>query len=76
MVLNGQKRSYSFRRYLCSNLTEIGYHVFALDFRGYGDSEGEPSEQGFVTDVIKLYELIRENSNSRIFLYGHSLGCG
>lgn len=55
----------------------MGYHVFALDYRGYGDSTGEPTEEGVVNDVLKLYEIIRgHNENVRLFFYGHSLGTG
>lgn len=70
-------RATPFRVELCSNLAEMGYQVFALDYRGYGDSTGSPTEDGVVHDVIKLYELVRSyNDQARIIFYGHSLGCG
>lgn len=70
-------RATPFRVELCSNLAEMGYQVFALDYRGYGDSTGSPTEDGVVHDVIKLYELVRSyNEHARIIFYGHSLGCG
>lgn len=55
----------------------MGYHVFAIDYRGYGDSEGWPSEEGTASDVIELFNLLREKKpNAKIYLYGHSLGTG
>lgn len=74
---NDRDRATPYRVELCSNLVDLGYHVFALDYRGYGDSTGEPTEDGVVKDVIKLYELVRSyNEHARIVFYGHSLGCG
>lgn len=56
----------------------MGYHVFALDYRGYGDSTGSPTEKGVVKDLLELYELVKTyaNENTKLFLYGHSLGTG
>lgn len=70
-------RAAPFRIELCSNLVDMGYHVFALDYRGYGDSTGVPTEEGVVRDLLKLYDVIlNNNEQARIFLYGHSLGTG
>jgi pimeloyl-ACP methyl ester carboxylesterase len=67
----------------------LGYHVFAVDYRGYGDSSGEPSESGVVADVIALYDLLRKYrptqlsieanriiSTGGVYFFGHSLGTG
>ena len=62
---------------LCQSLTQLGYHVFAIDYRGFGDSTGTPSETGCVNDVLNLYNFIKAIQNkSRIFFWGHSLGTG
>lgn len=54
-----------------------GYHVFALDYRGFGDSSGYPTETGVVKDVITLYKLVKlYQPDVKIFLYGKSLGTG
>jgi pimeloyl-ACP methyl ester carboxylesterase len=54
-----------------------GYHVFALDYRGYGDSGGWPSEEGTASDVIALYNvLVKHKPSAKIYFYGHSLGTG
>lgn len=59
------------------NLRKLGGHIFALDYRGYGDSTGVPTEEGVVLDVFTLYNLIMSyRPDAKIYLYGHSLGTG
>lgn len=44
---------------------------------GYGDSSGHPTESGFTTDVLALYDWAKARSgNSSILFWGHSLGTG
>ncbi len=55
----------------------MGYSVLIFDYRGYGRSQGRPSEAGTYLDVEAAWEyLIRERSisPSRIILFGRSLG--
>ena len=39
--------------------TERGYDVFAIDYRGYGKSEGRPSAEGLFEDARTGYEWLR-----------------
>jgi fermentation-respiration switch protein FrsA (DUF1100 family) len=58
-------------------LHEIGLQVFILDYRGYGLSEGSPSEQGLYKDAQAAYAhlLSRDDVNKeRITVFGRSLG--
>jgi fermentation-respiration switch protein FrsA (DUF1100 family) len=58
-------------------LLEKGLQVFIFDYRGYGKSEGRPSEPGIYKDAIAAYDyLIREENilSSNIVLFGRSLG--
>lgn len=75
---NDGDRARANRRGLCSRLaSQLGYHVFAIDYRGYGDSSGWPSEQGVVQDVIALFNFIKAmQKKSEVYLWGHSLGTG
>ncbi|CDQ58547.1 unnamed protein product [Oncorhynchus mykiss] len=58
-------------------LSAIGYHVLALDYRGFGDSTGEPTEVGLTTDTLYLYQWVKARSGSSlVVLWGHSLGTG
>lgn len=58
-------------------LSELGYHVLVPDYRGFGDSSGEPTEDGLSTDALYLYNWVKARSgNSLVVLWGHSLGTG
>ncbi len=45
---NGGDRSY--RMDWMRRLHHLGYGVFIVDYRGYGDSEGSPTEEGLYRD--------------------------
>lgn len=58
-------------------LHDLGLGVFILDYRGYGLSEGSPSEQGLYEDAQAAwaYLISREDINpERIAIFGRSLG--
>lgn len=59
-------------------LRERGYGLLALSYRGYGGNPGSPSEQGLYADARAALAYIRTQgmSDSRIILYGESLGTG
>ncbi|KAJ1645682.1 hypothetical protein IWQ61_010291, partial [Dispira simplex] len=53
-------------------------HIFALDYRGYGDSDGLPLSEDLVTlDCLTAWTYLRKHvSAHQIVVYGHSLGTG
>lgn len=56
---------------------ELGVNVLSIDYRGYGESEGEPDELGLYRDATAGYEWLRERRGipaSRIIVMGGSLG--
>lgn len=55
-----------------------GIGILALSYRGYGDSEGSPTEQGLYQDGrAALDYLIAQNIDlNNVFIYGESLGSG
>ncbi|XP_067847116.1 lysophosphatidylserine lipase ABHD12-like isoform X2 [Heptranchias perlo] len=74
---NGGSRAEGHRVELVKMLSAHGFHVLALDYRGWGDSTGEPSEAGITTDSLYLFEWTRARSRkSPVCLWGHSLGSG
>uniref|UniRef100_A0A673X7Z6 Lysophosphatidylserine lipase ABHD12-like n=2 Tax=Salmo trutta TaxID=8032 RepID=A0A673X7Z6_SALTR len=74
---NGGTRAASHRVGLIHVLSAIGCHVLALDYRGFGDSTGEPTEVGLTTDTLYLYQWVKARSGSSlVVLWGHSLGTG
>jgi len=54
---------------------ELGAGVFAFDYRGYGKSEGRPSEDGLYADGRAAHDwLLARAPRERVFLFGRSLG--
>lgn len=54
-----------------------GFGILAVDYRGYGESAGTPSEQGFYEDALAAYRYLHETlgvPTSHILIYGYSLG--
>ncbi|KAI8903522.1 Alpha/Beta hydrolase protein [Gorgonomyces haynaldii] len=54
-----------------------GMNVFMLSYRGYGQSEGTPNEQGLMLDVQAAYEFIKshpELKHTKLVVYGQSIG--
>lgn len=48
-----------------------------VDYRGYGSSEGTPSEEALVKDAMQWYGFARERLGAqKIVLFGRSLGTG
>jgi len=52
-----------------------GRAVYLVSYRGYGDSEGVPTEAGIYSDADALYELVQRNHSS-VSVIGRSLGSG
>lgn len=60
-------------------LRAIGVHILAFDWRGFGVSEGTPSEAGLYRDATAAYEYLRSERRvpaDSIIIFGHSLGTG
>ncbi len=57
---------------------QMGFNVLAYDYRGYGLSDGQPSEQGIYRDAEAAYQYLRDQGipGDRIIVYGFSLGGG
>ena len=58
---------------------DIGINLLAYDYRGFGESDGVPSEEGVYADAEAAYRFLTDSlrvTASRIILFGHSLGTG
>lgn len=58
-------------------LHEGGFNVFAVDYRGYGRSEGTPNEQATYLDAAAAYDALAARpdvDSNRIVAFGQSLG--
>jgi len=60
-----------------AGLRALGLSLLAFDYRGYGESEGAPSEAGLYRDADAAYRYLRDELRvrpERIIVFGHSLG--
>ncbi|MBT8436970.1 MAG: alpha/beta hydrolase [Gammaproteobacteria bacterium] len=51
------------------------YSVYLINYRGYGNSQGNPSERGLFSDALAIYDQLIKRHDS-IVAYGRSLGSG
>lgn len=57
----------------------LGFSVFAYDYRGYGTSQGKPSEGNAYRDIDTAYNYLTQTlriAPDRIIVYGRSVGGG
>jgi fermentation-respiration switch protein FrsA (DUF1100 family) len=55
----------------------LGLNCFIFDYRGYGKSAGEPTEQGTYLDAMAAYEWLTKTKGVKpqdIIIFGRSLG--
>ena len=74
---NGENISNAGRTEHYLRLRGLGLNVLAFDYRGYGESEGRPSEAGLYRDADAIWAFARDSlgvPSDRIVLFGHSLG--
>lgn len=77
IYFHGNAGSLAERFFWIQALVETGVDVLAVDYRGYGKSEGSPSEEGLQLDAEAVYSYAIETLEvppERILLYGKSLG--
>jgi uncharacterized protein len=75
--LHGNAGNISHRLDLASQLLKNKLQVFLIDYRGFGKSEGRPSEKGLYMDGVAAYDhLVRKEGvlPRNIVLHGHSIG--
>ncbi len=59
------------------DFTQLGFAVLIVDYRGYADNPGSPSQKWMTKDAIALWDLLTQEyqiSNEKIFIFGESLG--
>jgi uncharacterized protein len=78
LVCHGNAGNISHRLDTYAALLATGVSVFAFDYRGYGRSRGQPSEEGTYRDAQAAYEWLRRKglAGTNIVAYGGSLGGG
>lgn len=86
---NAMNRAAPFRIQSYAQFTALNVNVVAIDYRGFGDSQGTPSEEGVQRDARAAYRWIRNRQRQAghnvdgpdavlpaIFIAGQSLGTG
>lgn len=75
---HGNAGNVSRRPRVVAPLVNRGVAVLLYDYRGYGRSDGSPSENGtYIDGETMLSELVKMAGNpKRVFLFGRSLGGG
>jgi len=78
LVCHGNGGNISHRMDLYDALLREGVALFAFDYRGYGRSEGRPSERGTYLDAESAYDWLIEKGyrGEQIIALGESLGGG
>ena len=79
LYFGGNAANRTYRMLEVQVLTEAGADVLIFDYRGYGDSPGEPSEEGLARDARAVWRFateLKKIESRRIVLYGESLGGG
>jgi pimeloyl-ACP methyl ester carboxylesterase len=77
LLLHGNAGNISHRFEKLAILRDIGVDVLIIDYRGYGKSEGKPSERGLYRDAEAAYDYLTRQRGldpDRVWLYGESLG--
>jgi abhydrolase domain-containing protein 17 len=64
---------------LLQKLPGLGFNIFAYDYRGYGTSQGKPTEGHAYQDIETVYNYLTKQlsiPSQRIIAYGRSVGSG
>ncbi|WP_253449171.1 alpha/beta hydrolase [Halomonas sp. Y3] len=77
LFLHGNAGNISHRLDSLVQFHRLGFAVLILDYRGYGRSEGRPSEAGLALDAMAGWRWLREEAGQapeEVVLFGRSLG--
>ena len=77
IYFHGNAGNISDRAEKVAAFVKLGLNVFIIDYRGYGKSQGKPTEKGLYSDAIAAYDYVIKRPDidkERIVVYGVSLG--
>lgn len=66
-------------QFVLEELRSLGFAVFSYDYRGYGTSQGKPTETTTYKDIDAAYNYLTQKlgvNPEKIILYGRSVGGG
>lgn len=79
VYFQGNNGNVRYRSEKLNAFIDNGFGILAVNYRGYGDSEGSPSEQGLYTDARTAIEYLNITNHiplQNMIFYGESLGSG
>lgn len=79
LFLHGNAGNISHRLDSIAVFHELGLDTFIIDYRGYGQSQGKPSEEGTYRDAEAAWEYLvtqRGMDPARVIVFGRSIGGG
>jgi pimeloyl-ACP methyl ester carboxylesterase len=77
IFFHGNAGNIASRAPIAARLADLGLGVLLVDYRGYGRSEGSPSEEGLYADGRAAYRHlvdVKKVSPARLVVIGNSLG--
>ena len=77
LYLHGSRWNLTGQLRRIEQLHKFGFAVFAIDYRGFGKSDGElPSEESVYADALEAWRWLakQQPDAARRLIYGHSLG--
>jgi len=77
LMFHGNGGNVSHRLETIAIFHELGYNSMIIDYRGYGLSDGSPTEQGTYRDAEAAWKYLthkRKLDRNRIVIFGRSLG--
>ena len=79
LLFHGNAGNISHRLDYARMFNQLGYATLLVDYRGYGQSSGSPSEQGTYRDALAAWEWLTQSRGAKaadIIIAGESLGGG
>lgn len=80
LYFHGNAGNIGFRLHNASQMyRSLSCNIFLVDYRGYGKSDGKPSEEGLIIDAEAFIRVLHDRPDlgidpSKIVLFGRSLG--
>ena len=77
LFLHGNAGNISHRYEIIGDLVKLPVNVLIIDYRGYGKSEGRPSEEGLYADARAAWDYLTKTRGlapRQIVIFGESLG--
>ncbi len=73
LYFHGNAGTISGRSERFREVTNSGFGLLAMSYRGYAGSEGSPGEAALFSDALEIFDWLAERTN-RIVVHGESLG--